>query len=170
MIKLTDRRFINTVANWTQALAAAGIPEQASPNGGVTMGGFIAPSSINPTNLTRSYARSAYIDNLPPRPNLHILAENSALRIIFAENKDGSGNIVAKAVEFAKSADIGRVTVGARKEVLLAGGPVGSPKVLMHSGVGPKDVLDTAGVQVKLDLPGVGQHLQDHMVSIEYAL
>ncbi|KAF5316355.1 hypothetical protein D9619_006854 [Psilocybe cf. subviscida] len=161
--------FINTVANWTRALAAAGIPEQASPNGGVTMGGFIAPSSINPANLTRSYARSAYIDNLAPRPNLHILAENSALRIVFAETKDGAGDMIAKAVEFAKSADVGRVTVGARKEVLLAGGPVGSPKVLMHSGVGPKDMLDAAGVQVKLDLPGVGQHLQDHMTAgVEY--
>lgn len=50
------------------------------------------------------------------------------------------------------------------KEVILAGGAIGSPHVLMHSGIGPKDVLTAAGVDVVLELPGVGQHLQDHIV------
>ena len=55
--------------------------------------------------------------------------------------------------------------VGVDREVIIAGGPLGSPEVLMHSGVGPKDVLDQIGVDVVNDLPGVGQHLQDHLVS-----
>ena len=45
-----------------------------------------------------------------------------------------------------------------------AAGAVGSPHVLMHSGVGPADVLANAGVPLVLALPGVGQHLQDHIV------
>ena len=57
------------------------------------------------------------------------------------------------------------MTMNVRREVILAGGSLGSPKILLHSGVGPKDVLDAAGVPLKLELPGVGQHLQDHMVS-----
>ena len=52
-----------------------------------------------------------------------------------------------------------------KKEVILAGGAVGSPHVLMLSGVGPQDVLQNAGVEVKLALPGVGKHLQDHIVT-----
>lgn len=52
-----------------------------------------------------------------------------------------------------------------RKEVILAGGAIGSPHVLLASGVGPRDVLEAAGVQVNVELPGVGQHLQDHIVS-----
>ena len=53
---------------------------------------------------------------------------------------------------------------------MLAGGSLGSPKILLHSGVGPKDVLDAACVPLKLELPGVGQHLQDHMVSGVHAV
>jgi len=41
---------------------------------------------------------------------------------------------------------------------------MGSPTILMQSGVGPRDILQAAGVQVALHLPGVGQHLQDHVV------
>ena len=50
------------------------------------------------------------------------------------------------------------------KEVILTGGAVGSPQMLMLSGVGPQNVLKAAGVDVNLALPGVGQHLQDHLV------
>jgi choline dehydrogenase-like flavoprotein len=53
------------------------------------------------------------------------------------------------------------------KEVLLSGGVVGSPQILMLSGVGPKDVLDAAGITVRVDLPGVGQHIQEHLVGIQ---
>ena len=60
-------RMINIVANWTFALAGAAIPTLEAPNGGVTMGTFITPSSINPANWTRLCSRSAYIDSLPPR-------------------------------------------------------------------------------------------------------
>ena len=56
------------------------------------------------------------------------------------------------------------MTVKVNKEVILSGGAVGSPHVLLHSGVGPKDVLTGAGVPVQIELPGVGQHLQDHIV------
>jgi choline dehydrogenase-like flavoprotein len=51
------------------------------------------------------------------------------------------------------------------KEVILAGGSIGSPAVLLYSGIGPKDVLSDAGVDLVSELPGVGQHLQDHFVS-----
>ncbi len=53
-----------------------------------------------------------------------------------------------------------------RKEVIIAGGAIGSPHILMASGVGPRDVLEAAGVPVNVELPGVGQHLQDHIVRI----
>jgi len=155
-------RMINFVANWTSALAGAGIPTLEAPNGGVTMGAFIAPSSINPSNWTRSYSRSAYIDSLPPRSNLHILPRATVTRLLFSNSSSG---LTANAVEFMNLTDNKLVTISVRREVILAGGSLGSPKILLHSGVGPKDVLDAAGVPLKLELPGVGQHLQDHLVS-----
>ena len=60
--------------------------------------------------------------------------------------------------------------ISVRREVIVAGGSLGSPKILLHSGVGPKDVLDAACVPLKPELPGVGQHLQDHMVSGVHAV
>lgn len=119
--------------------------------------------SINPTNWTRSYSKSGYIDPLPPRKNLDILVSATVTRIIFGD-KNSSGDQVATGVEFAASAQAAKKTVKVNKEVILAGGALGSAHVLMLSGVGPKDVLDAAGVPVKAELPGVGQHLQDHLV------
>ncbi|KAF8159180.1 hypothetical protein B0H34DRAFT_655044 [Crassisporium funariophilum] len=156
---------IDIVSNWTSALANAGVPELTSPNGGVTLGGFISPSSINPHNLTRSYSRSAYIDSLPPRSNLHILPSATVVRIVLSDKPDSSGNLYATGVEFAGNPTASRTTVKVKKEVILAGGPLGSPKMLMHSGVGPKDVLEGASVTMRLELPGVGQHLQDHLTA-----
>lgn len=147
------------MSSWIPTLQNIGIPESPDPSGGETFGGFIATSAINPTNWTRSHSRAAYIDPLPPRSNLHILANATVTKILF------DGNLTATGVQFARSRGGPITTINVRKEVLLAAGAIGSPNILMHSGVGPRDVLVAAGVDVKLDLPGVGQHLQDHIVS-----
>lgn len=152
------------VGNWTATLEGIGIPRTADSNGGEGWGAFIATSSINPSNWTRSYSRSAYIDPLPNRPNLSILANATVTRLIFSSSSP-SNNLTASGVEYAATRGGAKKTVNVRKEVILAGGAIGSPHILMHSGVGPKDVLDAAGVSVNVELPGVGQHLQDHIVS-----
>ncbi|KAF4611184.1 hypothetical protein D9613_007289 [Agrocybe pediades] len=152
-------------ANWTSALDRAGCAPNTNPNNGTSLGGYIAPSSINPTNWTRSYSRSAYIDSLPPRDNLHILPESTVVRFLLSNQPDSSGKQIATGVEFASNAESPRMTVGVRKEVILAGGPLGSPKMLQLSGVGPKDVLEAAKVNVSVELPGVGQNLQDHLTA-----
>ncbi len=68
-------------------------------------------------------------------------------------------------MEYSLDGGATKSTIKVNKEVILAGGTVGSPTVLLYSGVGPKDVLDAAGIDVVSELPGVGQHLQDHLVS-----
>jgi len=147
------------VSDWIPTLQNVGIPQSPDPSGGEAWGAFIATSAINPTNWTRSYSRSAYIDPLPPRANLHILAGATVTKIIFDDNLTATG------VRFARTRGGPVTTVNVGKEVLLAAGAIGSPNILMHSGVGPNDTLVNAGVEVKLDLPGVGQHMQDHIVS-----
>ncbi|KAF8329341.1 alcohol oxidase [Cantharellus anzutake] len=155
------------VGNWTSTLDWIGIPPSPDSNGGSGWGAFIATSAINPSNWTRSYSRSAYIDPLPPRPNLAILPNATVTRIIFSGSItsaiDGSTGLNASAVEFASNPGATRRTVLVRKEVIVTGGAIGSPNILMHSGVGPKDILNKAGVPIKHTLPGVGQHLQDHI-------
>lgn len=145
-------------------MAELGVPASADAYSGVTSGGFISTSYINPSNWTRSYSRAAYIDPLPPRPNLSILPNATVTRIIFASNST-AGNLTANSVQYAAYDGAKTFTVNVTKEVILSGGVIGTPQVLMLSGVGPEDVLEAAGVTVLNALPGVGQHLQDHLVS-----
>lgn len=141
------------VGKWTNTLSNIGIPVNSDPAGGNAGGAYVTTSAINPTNWTRSYSKTAYIDPYY-RPNLHILTDSQVTRVIFSGTK-------ATAVEYGQD----RKTVNVGKEAIICGGPVGSPATLMRSGVGPKDVLDAAGVPVVVELPGVGQHLQDHLAS-----
>src|ERR1700691_4957102 len=158
----TSYSMLSTVGDWSPTLEAVGVPVSSDASGGESWGSFVATSSINPGNWTRSYARSAYLDPLPPRPNLSVLPMNTVTRIIFSGNSS-DGNLTATQVEYATADGATKNTVNVGKEVILAAGAVGSPQVLMLSGVGPQDVLDAANVEANLILPGVGHHLQDHL-------
>ncbi|UPX18625.1 Choline dehydrogenase [Ascochyta rabiei] len=59
----------------------------------------------------------------------------------------------------------GRSTTYASKEVILCAGAIDSPRLLLVNGIGPKSELESVGVAVKKDLPGVGKHLQDHVLA-----
>ncbi|KAG9028528.1 hypothetical protein FS837_003852 [Tulasnella sp. UAMH 9824] len=150
------------VGSWVPTLNAVGIPASPDAYGGSSWGAFVATSAINPTNWTRSYSKSAYIDPLPARPNLHIMTNQTVTRVIFDSS---SGTLRATAVEYANNGYQEKPwpTVAVNKEVILAGGAVGSPSILMQSGIGPSDKLQAAGVQLAYALPGVGQHVQDHV-------
>ncbi len=55
--------------------------------------------------------------------------------------------------------------VYAKKEVIVAAGALRSPKVLELSGIGKREVLQSAGVPVMVELPGVGENMQEHIIS-----
>ncbi|KIW82134.1 hypothetical protein Z517_05161 [Fonsecaea pedrosoi CBS 271.37] len=149
------------VGAWSSTANNAGVGTTQDAYGGDNWGAYVATVAVNPTNWTRSYSRSGYLDPLPPRPNYDVLANAQVTRIIF--NNTSGGNLTAHQVEYVLNGGGNKLTVGVKKEVILAAGTVGSPAVLLYSGVGPKDVLDAAGVPVVSELPGVGQHLQDHI-------
>ena len=138
--------------SWIGTLSGQGIAPAADGYNGEAWGAYISNLAINPTNWTRSYSRSAYIDPYY-RPNLHILTDAPVSKIVL----EGT-----RAVGVQYGADL--KTVKATKEVILSASALGSPTILLRSGIGPKDVLDSAGVSTIVSLPGVGQHLQDHLV------
>jgi choline dehydrogenase len=138
--------------SWMATLAAQGIAPAPDPYNGQASGAFISNLAINPTNWTRSYSRSAYIDPYY-RPNLHILPDAQVSKVVL----EGT---TAVGVQYGSDLK----TVKASQEVILSAGALGSPAILLRSGIGPKDVLDAAGVTTAISLPGVGQHLQDHLV------
>lgn len=132
--------------------------------GGENWGACVSTSTINPYNWTRSYSRTGYFDPLPDMGNYDVLPNAQVTRILF-DPSSPSDNLTASGVEYTPDGGTTKLTVNVKKEVILAAGSVGSPTVLMYSGVGPKDVLSAAGVDMVSELPGVGQHLQDHFVS-----
>jgi len=152
------------VGQWLTATENAGVANSQDTYSGQNWGSYVATSAINPTNWTRSYSRSGYLDPLPPRPNYDVLANAYVTRILF-NSSSKAGNLTANAVEYTPDDGATKLTVKVNKEVILAGGTIGSPTVLLYSGIGPKDILSAAGVPLVYELPGVGQHLQDHLVS-----
>jgi choline dehydrogenase-like flavoprotein len=88
------------------------------------------------------------------RANLSVLTRHRALRVELTDGR-ASGVVV-------RGEDGTVRTLSARREVVLCCGAIDSPRLLQLSGIGPKDVLAGAGVDVLVDLPGVGENLQDH--------
>lgn len=151
------------VGYWSESLENIGIPISENMYGGDNWGAEVSTSCINPSNWTRSYSKTGYLDPLPDNGNYDVLANAHVLRIVF-DTSDAS-NLTATSVEYTTDNGTTTSSVKINKEVILAAGTIGSPAVLMYSGVGPKDVLSDAGIDLVSELPGVGQHLQDHFVS-----
>ncbi|HET8910442.1 MAG TPA: GMC family oxidoreductase N-terminal domain-containing protein, partial [Ktedonobacteraceae bacterium] len=101
----------------------------------------------------RHSAAVAYLHPALGRPNLTVLTQAHATRVLF-EGK--------RAVGVAYIKDGQPQEIRANKEVILSGGTVNSPQLLLLSGVGPASTLKALGIDVIADLPGVGENLQDH--------
>lgn len=91
------------------------------------------------------------------RPNLLVETGIEVDRLTFAA--DGRAN----GIEGCRDGQ--RVTLNARAGVVLAAGSIGSPAILMRSGLGPAADLSKLGIRLRRDLPGVGRNLQDHLLS-----
>ncbi|WVW80638.1 hypothetical protein I302_102624 [Kwoniella bestiolae CBS 10118] len=149
------------VAKWIPAWVTLGF-QSIDNAAGISRGAWLSTSTINTSNQTRSDSKAGYIDPLPPRSNLVILTGQQVTEVLFNGTKDANGNIIASGVRFQASKDAQSYSVQANKEVLLAGGTVGSPQILQLSGIGPSETLEGLNIDTKLDLP-VGFNLQDHV-------
>jgi predicted dehydrogenase (TIGR03970 family) len=103
----------------------------------------------------RASTAVTYLRDARSRGNLVIRADTMARRL-----RVQRGRVVG--VEVATG---GSLEIAEGGEVILSGGSVGSPHLLLLSGIGPASDLLAAGVEVAVDLPGVGRHLQDHQVA-----
>ena len=102
-------------------------------------------------NARRSSAAMAYLAPNRGRPNLTVRTGAQVRRIV-VENARATG---------IEMMDGGRI--GAATEVILSSGAIGSPRILMLSGIGPADHLAEVGIRPVFDQPGVGANLQDHL-------
>ncbi|XPF95732.1 choline dehydrogenase [Colwellia sp. RE-S-Sl-9] len=112
------------------------------------------PMHMTVKNGVRSSTANAYLRPAMSRSNLTVVT-HALVHKVLLEGKKAVG------VRYERKGKV--VDVKANKEVVLSAGPIGSPHLLQLSGIGPKAVLEAANIEVKHDLPGVGQNLQDHL-------
>ncbi|KAJ7038992.1 hypothetical protein C8F04DRAFT_1255561 [Mycena alexandri] len=123
------------------------------PNGGFHNGPSWDFLTILPDSNTRSYAVSGYYLPVINRTNLHVMTESQGTKIIWAE-KTQDGLITATGVEYIVFNESGNA-----KNVILSGSALNTPKILELSGVGDPTVLASVGIDLLVNLPGVGANL-----------
>ncbi|MDX3853117.1 GMC family oxidoreductase [Streptomyces sp. AK02-01A] len=141
------------------AVQERGYPVSADLNGDVAEG--VAWTELTTVDGVRQSAADAYLRPFLNRPNLTVVTDASVHTLTFSGTR-------CTGVRYVN--DGSTHTAHARNEVLLCAGVIGSPQVLMLSGVGPVDALRAHGIDVVADLPGVGANLSDHPLgTIAYA-
>ena len=144
---------------WVEAGAQAGYIKTEDCNGYMQEG--FGAMHMTVKNGVRWSTANAYLRPAMQRPNLTVVT-HAMTRQILLEGK--------RAVGVTYDHNGVTHTVRCRREVLVSSGPIGSPHLLQRSGIGPAKVLKKAGIEVKHDLPGVGENLQDHSeIYIQFA-
>lgn len=136
---------------WLAAAAKSGFKRKDHLNDGDLLG-YAGCNDINYSGDTRRSSYRAWLhENAPEK--LSICTEAQARRLLIAE-------FAVSGVEFRYKGETRQAL--ASREVILCAGALETPKLLMLSGIGPQQHLQTHGIPVVLDAPGVGQNLQDH--------
>ena len=156
---VSDLRYVNPL---TRAFLAGaeelGFPRNDDFNGASQDGAGLY--QVTQKDGRRHSAADAYLKPAMPRQNLIAITGAHATRVLLEGPR-------ATGVEYIAEGATKTATAG--HEVILCGGAVNSPQLLLLSGIGPAAELQRAGVRVSHDLPGVGKNLQDHpMVSVGY--
>ncbi len=136
------------------AAVEAGLPRTDDFNGRTQEG--VSATLVTQKGGQRNSTAVAYLRPAMKRPNLTVQTQAQAAKVL-VEGK--------RAVGVAYLRGGAREEARANREVILCGGAVNSPQLLLLSGIGPADHLKALGIEVVADLPGVGQNLQDHLAT-----
>ncbi len=141
---------------WRDAAEECGIPKIDEFNRGDNFGN--AYFQMNQRNGKRWSAVRAFLDPVKARSNLTILTEATVRKICFDDNaiKPTATGVVIRQGSHEQLFE-------ANSEVILAAGAIASPQLLQLSGIGVSETLYKHGIQPLIELPGVGENLQDHL-------
>ena len=152
-LRVSDLRHVNPLSQaFIDAGVQAGWPRNDDFNGASQAG--LGLYQVTQRDGARCSAAAAYLAPARDRPNLHVATGAQVQRIVIEHGR-------ATGVEYRRRGRIHRAI--AEAEVLLSGGAINSPQLLMLSGIGPAAELGRHGITVTADLPGVGANLQDHL-------
>jgi choline dehydrogenase len=153
LAELVDRSVLTEA--FVHAAQAAGIPPATDLNGADTAGVGFVP--VSQRRGRRFSVADGYLRPALRRPNLTVVTGALVTRVLVE-----GGRAVGVAYRLNGAAGQDEEAV-AEREVVLCGGAIGTPHLLQLSGIGPREALESAGVGVVHDLPGVGASLLDHL-------
>ncbi|MEM6301737.1 MAG: choline dehydrogenase [Pseudomonadota bacterium] len=130
----------------------AGYPQTDDYNG--ERGEGFGPMHMTVRDGVRESTSRSYLRPALQRRNLRVLKRVLVDKVVLSEGR------AVGVIAYRKGR---RLELSAKREVLLSAGSIASPTLLQRSGIGPKEVLKSAGVDCIHDLPGVGENLQDHL-------
>ncbi len=136
---------------WLEGAKQLGLPANDDFNGETTAG--VGRYNLSISRRWRESAAVAFLRPALARPNLTVLTRTLVSRVLLDGAKAGG-------VEWISNGE--RVQAIADSEVILAAGALQSPQLLQLSGIGPAALLAQHGIPIAVDLPGVGENLQDH--------
>lgn len=159
-LKVSDPRHKHFLSRaFVEAAVEAGVPANDDFNGAKQEGaGFYQTTTADGR---RASSAASYLRPLRKSPNLKVMTSVHVTRLQF----DGSRVVGVQAQDEA-----GReLSFRARGEVIVSAGAIASPKLLMLSGIGPREHLQAMGIDVRVDAPQVGENFQDHLSASVYA-
>ncbi|GAB1202564.1 hypothetical protein APSETT445_001182 [Aspergillus pseudonomiae] len=143
-VQVSYVNYVSPFATWLkEGMEAVGIPVTEDFNSGHLLGTQYNPSTINPIDETRS-SSDTFMGSLPITSKLHVYPDTLVKKIIFDENKQATGVDVETAGQ--------GYHIRAAREVII----------LMVSGIGPENTLNSLNIPIVSSLPGVGQNMWDH--------
>jgi choline dehydrogenase len=152
-LSVQNLRYTNVLSRaFVEAGAAAGFARNNDFNGPDQAG--VGLYQVTQKDGRRCSAARAYLHPVAARTNLTVLTQAAATRVLFEQGR-------AVGVEYRHDDKL--ESARAEREVLLAGGAIATPQLLMLSGIGPAATLVEHGIEVRVDLPEVGRNLQDHL-------
>jgi choline dehydrogenase len=152
-LRVSDQRHTHPLSKaFVRACQEFGMPYNDDFNGANQAGAGLY--QVTNYNGRRCSAAVGYLGRARQRPNLTITTGAFVLRILTDRGR-------AIGVEYSVGGR--KQSARAEREVILTAGAIGSPKLLLLSGIGPVEHLQRMGIKAVLDLPGVGQNLHDHL-------
>ncbi|OJD35545.1 glucose oxidase [Diplodia corticola] len=148
-----------------ESYQAIGIPFSQDVNGGSMRGFTVYPKTVDEeANVREDAARAYYWPFSTSRQNLHLSLNSTVTRVIWKPSTGPGGEAMASAVEVL-AANGTKITFNASREIIVSAGALRTPSILELSGIGNTQILSKAGIETKVSLPGVGEHLVDQINS-----
>jgi choline dehydrogenase len=147
----------STLATTWEAL---GVKSRPDANGGKVQGYTVRPMMVDRESGVRASAATAFYYPISERPNVRLI-QGTALHLLWTERAKEEKQ-AANGVRYLDSdGKVQDITLNPSGEVIVAAGALATPAILEASGVGNPSILSKLGIEVKVDLPGVGENFQD---------